>query len=50
MQLVDAAVGEEETEGKIWSPRKKIIKRERTIEAPRCHIKGYREETVRRIS
>lgn len=32
---MDAAMGGDETEGKIWGPRQKILNRERAIEAPR---------------
>lgn len=37
---MDATVGGDETEGKIWSLRQKVLKRERAIEAPRCQVIG----------
>lgn len=42
---MDGAVDRDETEGKIWSPRKKNLKRERAIEAPRCHTRSIGDGT-----
>lgn len=39
-------MGGDETEGKIWSLRQKVLKRERAKEAPRCQVIG--EETKSR--
>lgn len=44
-ELVAAAVGGDETEGKTWIPRKKELQRKREIEALRCHFRGTGERT-----
>lgn len=45
-ELVDATVDGDETEGKIWSLRQNVLKRETAIEVPRCQVIG--EETKSR--